>query len=400
MPGDVQQYDCIVIGKGLIGSAAARYLKSSLNRVAIIGPDEPIHNLSKAQVFASHYDQSRVQRVIGIDPVWTLLNKKSTSHYPKLEAESGIQFHYAVGCLYVTPDGKDNYLKNLPNQANQFRLPYQFLENGVAINKAFPDYSFSDSAFGMLEQAPSGHINPLQLIQAQLHVFKKHNGDVYNDTVVKIDSVNNSYRIKTTEGRTFTSHQVLVTAGAFSNFFGLLPRPLDLELESETVLLAQVSSEEAERLSKLPSLLYEVETEKVEGIYLVQPVLYPDGAHYIKMGCNLNTDITFQNLEQIQSWFRHGDSESNISLLREALHSFMPKLDVLSYKTKKCIISRTKHKQCYIGPTERKNLFVAAGGNGYSAMCSDALGEIAAHFVLHENTPSDFSAQSFEPVVI
>ena len=34
-------FEYIVIGKGLIGSAAARYLSENSSRVALIGPDEP-----------------------------------------------------------------------------------------------------------------------------------------------------------------------------------------------------------------------------------------------------------------------------------------------------------------------------------------------------------------------
>lgn len=393
-------FDCIVIGKGLIGSAAAKYLKKTLEHVAIIGPDEPHHNLEKAQVFASHYDQSRVQRIIGVDPVWTQLNKQSVVHYPKLEMESGISFHSHEGCLYVSPYGKDGYLKNVPDQAHQFRVPYQFFENEGYIHKAFQDYIFPSGSFGMLEPAPAGHINPLQLIKAQLKVFQNNGGKIYNDTVVELTHHNNVFRVNTDTGQTLSAKKVLVTAGAFTNFFGLLPHPLDMELESETVLLAEVSEDEAKRLSHLPSLLYELDTEAVEGIYLVQPVVYPNGKYYLKMGCNLSTDIPFQNLNQIQEWFRNGDSASNEKVLRDALHTIMPTLKAIDFTTKKCIVSRTKHGQCYIGPTTQEHLYVAAGGNGYSAMCSDALGEIAAHFAKHNDVPTDYSAKSFEPIFI
>ncbi|GAB1444933.1 FAD-binding oxidoreductase [Flammeovirgaceae bacterium] len=393
-------YDCIIIGKGLIGSAAAKYLKNSYERVAIIGPDEPLHDLNTAQVFASHYDQARVQRVIGVDPVWTRLNQQSAAHYPQLEKESDIPFHYPVGCLYVSPHGKDDYLKKLPEQANQLRLPYQFFENADLIHKALPHYTFPTGAFGMLEPAPSGHINPMQLILAQLKVFKNREGEIFKDTVLNINSTSSIYKIKTEKGLEFSSSKVLVTAGAFSNFNGLLPRPLDLEMESETVLLAQVSEEEAQRLANLPSLLYELDTDEVEGIYLVRPVKYPDGQFYLKMGCNLSTDITFTQLEEIQHWFRYGNTDTNEKMLRKALHYIMPDLKTIGYKTKKCIISRTKHKHCYIGDADQRNLYVAAGGNGYSAMCSDALGSIAAYFTKHNDVPFPYSAKSFEPVFI
>ena len=81
-------FDCIVIGKGLIGVAAAKYLSQSQKKVMIIGPDEN-PDVNQAIVFASHYDQGRVQRIIGTDLVWTLLNLQSSSQYYFLEKKSG-----------------------------------------------------------------------------------------------------------------------------------------------------------------------------------------------------------------------------------------------------------------------------------------------------------------------
>ena len=49
-------YDCIVIGKGLIGSAAAKYLSQSQKKVAVLGPDET-RDINDAIVFSSHYDE-------------------------------------------------------------------------------------------------------------------------------------------------------------------------------------------------------------------------------------------------------------------------------------------------------------------------------------------------------
>ncbi|HMP53328.1 MAG TPA: hypothetical protein PKD05_17395 [Candidatus Melainabacteria bacterium] len=36
------KFDCVVVGAGLIGSAAAKYLARYLDNVALIGPTEPL----------------------------------------------------------------------------------------------------------------------------------------------------------------------------------------------------------------------------------------------------------------------------------------------------------------------------------------------------------------------
>jgi glycine/D-amino acid oxidase-like deaminating enzyme len=48
-----------VIGKGLIGSAAARHLSLLTDGVALIGPDEPTLRSDHHDVFGSHYDEGR-----------------------------------------------------------------------------------------------------------------------------------------------------------------------------------------------------------------------------------------------------------------------------------------------------------------------------------------------------
>ncbi|MCB0487600.1 MAG: FAD-binding oxidoreductase [Cyclobacteriaceae bacterium] len=390
-------FECVVVGKGLVGSAAARHLQNLIGNVAVIGPDEP-KDYNASSVFASHYDQGRVQRIIGVDPVWTLLNQRSAMRYPMLEKESGIQFHTPVGCLYVSHVGKDEYVDNVPTQAQKFNTGYQFLNSGDEIHKCLPAYNFPNQAFGVLENGPAGYINPMNLVQAQLALFNKQGGVTLTDTVSSVRKSGSEYEVDIESGETLRANRVLITAGAFSNFHSLIPKPLDLFMKSETVLLAQVSSAEVLRLKNLPSLLYEIDNGSVEGIYAVPPVIYPDGNIYFKIGCNLPSDIVFTELAEIQEWFRHGDSDANIPAIRDALNVIMPDLKVEKFKSKRCLISRTKTKKAYIGRADDHQLFVAAGGNGYTAMCSEATGEIAAHFTVHGVGSEGFNIEDFKPV--
>jgi sarcosine oxidase len=46
-----QDFDIAVIGKGMMGAAAARYLAQDGVNVALIGPDEPEHRQTHDGVF-------------------------------------------------------------------------------------------------------------------------------------------------------------------------------------------------------------------------------------------------------------------------------------------------------------------------------------------------------------
>ncbi|HEY9569155.1 MAG TPA: hypothetical protein VIR38_13770, partial [Thalassobaculum sp.] len=65
-------YRIIVIGRGLIGSAAGRHLADLTDGVALLGPDEPADRAAHAGVFASHYDEGRMTRVVDPDPAWAV----------------------------------------------------------------------------------------------------------------------------------------------------------------------------------------------------------------------------------------------------------------------------------------------------------------------------------------
>lgn len=389
-------YDSIIIGKGLIGSAAAKYLSKYQKNVALIGPGESTA-LQQGIIFSSHYDQSRIQRIIGKDETWTLLNQQSANEYAALERETGMHFHSGVGCLYVNPYGSDAYIDKAQEQVKKIKQNYQFFQNNEAIRSSFPDFNFLSTSKGMFEPSPSGFINPRLLIQAQLAVFEKNGGKIFNDTINDISRENGKIKITAINGEIYHSKNVLLTPGSFINFFNLLKKKLVLKLKSETTIWARVSGEDAQRLSKLPSLLYEIAEPAIQNIYLVQPVQYSDGNFYIKMGSNYPGDTFFTNLNEIQHWFRTEVGNDHLETMEKALVKIIPKLAIEECVLKKCIVAFTKHGKPYIGKAD-EGLYFATGGNGYSAMCCDALGKISAALLLNNEFPIEFNSEDFLPV--
>ena len=77
-------FDFAVIGKGLIGSAALRHLTINFpeGKVCMVGPDEPKDRKSHDGVFARHYDQGRITRVLDPSPLWGQLARESIAQYP------------------------------------------------------------------------------------------------------------------------------------------------------------------------------------------------------------------------------------------------------------------------------------------------------------------------------
>lgn len=389
-------YESIIVGRGLIGSAAAKYISRSQKNVALIGPDEATA-LEQGIVFASHYDRARIQRIVGKDSIETLLNVQSAQQHSALEKESGIHYHVGDGCLLVTPDDNDDYLKHYKEEAKKFDVNFQFFNNASELKTFNNNLHFPTPAKGVYEAAPSGHINPRLLINAQLEVFKKNGGTIFNNTVSDVSFEDDVIKITCIDKQIFHAKKVLLAPGSFVNFMNLLKKKLLLKVKSETTIWVKVSEAEAQRLSSLPPLLYKINEPEVEDIYLIRPLQYPDGNFYLKMGANIPNDIYFTNLPEIQEWYKNGDTNDNRPALEKALKSILPEISIEEVHEKRCIVCYTQHNKPYIGPIE-KGLFVAAGGNGYAAMSSDTLGKIAGTVLLENNFPDEFSEKDFEPV--
>ena len=83
--------------------------------------------------------------------------------------------------------------------------------------------------------------------------------------------------------------------------------------------------------------------------------------------------------------------------MSDALLTIMPNLKTERCISKRCLLPRTaKHKNPYIGKIHEQ-LFITAG-NGWSAMCSDGVGNVMAHLVINGKFPHGYAAEDFEPV--
>ena len=388
-------FDVIVVGKGLVGSAAAKYLSVTHSNIAIVGPDEPI-NYDDAIVFASHYDQARVQRIIGKDEVWTRLNLDSVLQYDEIQKQTNIKFHEPTGCLYVNPYGSDDYLINASFLSENFHLTTHFINTPEEFNKVYENFNLPSTSMGLMETGPAGFINPAKLVEAQLLLCKNNGVEIFKDTIVQIKKGVDEFILTTSFGEQMFAKKVLVATGSFLNVTDLLPQQVQLKTKNEVVLLVNIEEQHLDQFSNMPSLLYEKNEEGVDGIYVLKPVKYPDGNYYLKIGCNMPNDFYFDSLEQIQYWFKKADTTPFEQYLLKEIQLLFPSLVITKYQLKKCIISRTSHGRPIIGETAQKGLYLSGGCNGYSAMCSDALGKVTSHYIMSGQFPEGYSSHAFE----
>ncbi|MBK8985009.1 MAG: FAD-binding oxidoreductase [Chloroflexi bacterium] len=410
-------FDYIVIGKGLMGAAAVRYLSQLTPNVAVVGPDEPAEwanypgdwasppgvfasppgvFASPPGVFASHYDQGRITRRLSDDAVWSALAQRAIGQYAYLEKASGLSFYWPVGGLYVAPHGSDAaYLTAVAAIGQRFSLDFTLYATPAELKQADARLHFPTHCHGLLEPPPAGYINPRGLLRAQLTIAAQQGARVVAETVTAVTHHPHAVAITTDVGRVLWAHKVLIAAGAFANCYDLLPQKLDLRVKSETILLARLPEAEAARLRGLPTVLYQIESPHLDGIYLLPPIEYPDGRIYLKMGCNTAADRWLPDLEAMRDWMIGGDSDVMLEPMRAALQSMIPGLEAEAYHTHRCLVAYTAHGKPYVDQlTER--VYVATGGNGTSAKCSDTLGWLAANLMQTGGWSLTFDRALFE----
>ncbi|HRW08900.1 MAG TPA: FAD-dependent oxidoreductase [Caldilineaceae bacterium] len=376
-----KSYDVAVIGNGMIGAAATRYLTQTGRTVAAIGPAEPTDWRTHDGVFASHYDQGRITRIIDPDAVWGLLGKRAIAAYPALEEASGIQFHGTAGCLRVSPDtgATGDTLHQAEAVGRQHDAVYTVEQSDEGLNEIFPFLNFPMGSTALWERGGAGYVNPRQLVQAQLTVAQQQGATLIRAVVSNIATDRGGAIITTATGETIHAAEVLISAGAYSSW--LLPRPLIYQRKAVTVLLAELDEAEAARLRATPSIIYRLPNHPVlASIYSLPPLTYPDGRVYLKIGGTLHTPNLLTSADAIRQWF-HGDgNDLEVAALQEVLLALVADLHPRSLQSRPCVVTYTSHGYPYIGQVA-DHLYVATGGCGAAAKSSNEIGKIGAQLV-------------------
>ncbi|WP_438753248.1 NAD(P)/FAD-dependent oxidoreductase [Pararhizobium sp. O133] len=372
-----ETFDFIIVGKGMMGAAAARHLGQSGARIALIGPDEPQDWENHQGVFSSHYDNGRITRTIDPDPVWALLAQRSIERYGRIETESGIGFYSEAGCLITAPapGGVDTYLEQVIAARDRLGVEAPFIE-AKDVATRFPWFQFPEDYCGVFEPRNAGHINPRALVEAQVVLAEKAGVRVVRSEVSAVVRVGAVINVRTVEGKVFTADRALIAAGGFSIAKPLLSRPLDLTVKARTVLFAEVAEGDVARFARMPSLI-EAALEQDQSYYLLPPIRYPDGKFYIKIGGD-PSDINIGSEPDVRAWFRGAANRTAADHMAGLLSRAMPSLKPASLTWKPCVTTFTRHGYPYIGFADSDRVAVLTGGNGAAAKSSDEIGRLGA----------------------
>ncbi len=359
-----------VIGRGPIGSAAARHLARAGHGVVLIGPGEPADKGTHKGVFASHWDEGRITRALDPDPFWSAVSRASIARYAEIEAESGIDFFTESGALIVGPAGGE-FMRNVAAVQAEAGIAAETL-TGAALAARFPCFAFPEGIEARYEPRGAGHVNPRRMVAAQTESARRAGAEVMEATALRLETSGKHARVITDAGDV-TANRVLVANGGWANT--LLPAPLPLAVYARTIAFFAQAPDAG--LGDMPTLVYRTPAGDVP--YLLPPIRYPDGRLYVKIGGDPE-DTRLETPEAVGDWFRSGGSATVGDQLRRLIEGLMPALDTSAMHVEPCVTVFTPEDRPAIrrlGP----RLAVAVAGCGRGAKCADELGRRAAEVV-------------------
>ncbi|KAL5004169.1 hypothetical protein ScPMuIL_017625 [Solemya velum] len=408
-------YDIVVVGAGMIGSAAGRYASSIPNlKVCLIGPDEVTErNIDDPHdVFGAYYDEGRITRSTDPDRVWSILARRSIDRYREIEKLSGIKFYEERGFLSVGTVG-NAYIEQVQQCVT---------EQGIRCNKdvrklkeQFPYLDLPRNDKWIFEMSQAGIINPRRLVNAQQKMALKNGCDIVRGIVNKVTRCvdnNGDYvmRIQTDTGEECVAKKVLLAPGAFTASRDLLGTDLvpDVYLKPTNVCLAEITESDAQMLRSMPAVTYFGKGNKGwwddiasnergnSGFYMLPPIRYPDGKYYLKLGnCpefQGNNDI--QTAADLKTWYCLKDETVLSKALGRLIQTLIPGVKMKSFKPDRCVIVETPTSRPYLDMLHSQ-LGLVTGGNGWAAKSSDEIGRLAVGMIMGGIQDEELTADMF-----
>ncbi|WP_160009618.1 FAD-binding oxidoreductase [Rhizobium sp. 18055] len=389
-------FKVIVIGRGMMGAAAARHLSAMIDGVALIGPREPAERKRHHGVFASHYDEARITRTFDDNVVWATLAARSLDRYAEIEARSGISFFREAGCLFAgpVPQPGQGYLGRAIDISARLGVDFETLEP-TALRERFPQFSLRAGFNGYFEKRRAGHVNPRALVRAQAALAEAGGVTVIDATVTGVRDAGAQVEVTVGE-RVYTAERVLVAAGGFSNFNQLLPDPVDIRVAARTVAFYELGEREMAIFGSMPSSIVFGDRDE-DHVYILPPVVYPDGKTYLKLGGDTEAR-SFDSLEDAGAWFRSDGSLAERDLLVAAASEIMPDLAGCPVTTAPCVATFTPTAYPYAGFTSSPRIAVLTGGNFVAAKSSDELGRLGAVLMTEGRLGNEDFGRELTPV--
>ncbi len=364
----------LVIGCGIMGSAAAMHLAASADGVALLGPDADMADRDESIPKGSHHDVGRITRLLDPDPFWGSIARRSIERYRELERITGIEFFNECGLLWL--DTNPQQVEELELLASDDAEKIKRVDN--TFTKERFSYLASEWIVTALYQAhKAGTINPLGYVQSMAAKAKAAGADRIYDHAVRLEISPTGVTVHTAADRKISTEKVLFATGAYAAGDGLLGRKLPLRACKNGVVLVEVAHKAVwEDLAEMPSIISRPPPNR-PNTYLLPPLMYPDGKYYLKIGTS-GPGPPINDTDELNRWLRFGKDDGSTAKILAELPLIFPHLDLSKWRYLPCVTCHTPDTYPIIDVICGGRVGLLLGGNGYAGKSGDALGELGA----------------------
>ncbi|MEO9239667.1 MAG: FAD-dependent oxidoreductase, partial [Jatrophihabitantaceae bacterium] len=157
----MREFEVVVVGAGMFGSAAGKYLSRAGADVLVIGPAEPADGVAIDQYsFGAYFDEARITRRLGWDPVWQTTDAKSLERFRDIEVESGLSFFHECGSLVLMAKSIGHRTADILRQCDEDEILVERL-SAAALHNALPALNLPTLAGGvegLYEREQAGYL--------------------------------------------------------------------------------------------------------------------------------------------------------------------------------------------------------------------------------------------------
>ncbi len=355
-----KNFDTIIIGGGIIGTATGYYLSQKGVKVLLLEKDYLTAGSTGRCITGIRQQFST--------PTSIKTAMESVNIFKNLKDEFDFNIEWAhSGYLFLAYDEeKVKIFKNNIKIQKQFSLEVNFL-SPEECKKIVPMLNIED-LIGGVWCATDGQANPFLVVKGYSEGIEKNGGMILiNTEVKKINTKNGTLdSVTTSKGDTFSAPIILNAAGPWAKEIGkMVGLELPVEPERHEALIT-----EAVKYQKIPMLV----DYRADGGYFVQRITGQFIGCYTpeKLIPGKNTDSSLEFLQEMsRRMSRIVPALENVAILRQWAGSY-------------CM---TPDGNPLIGKTEIDGFYCSVGMCGHGFMLGPSLGKYLAEFITEDTWP-------------
>ncbi len=357
--------DTIVVGLGVMGSAAAYQLARRGQRVLGIDAFPPGHSRG-----SSHGESRIIRQAYHEAPDYVPLIRRAYDQWREIEAESDTCLLFVNGGLIVgAPDGRT--VQGTIRSGELYGLPFEPLTAKEA-GERFPGVTLPDSLMAVLEPN-AGYLLASKGVSVFQHLAGRHGAELrFEEPVVSWGVDGDGVRVST--GReTYLADRLVLAAGPWSS---ALLADLNLPLTVQRVANAHFRSTRHDLFDGAHAPIFSL--------------LMPEGHFYAIPG---PAEIGFKigrhdNLQTVSpDEVAQPVTDDEIAMFQHVLGTYLPGAAGPVISTLTCLYTMTPDKHFIIDRhPEHEQVVLACGFSGHGYKFAPVIGEILADLALDGTT--------------